>query len=48
MTLGLESEKPTEIEVGFREDIMDGDIIILRNGDDGVRTRDLCLDRAIC
>ena len=32
ITLGLESEKPTEIEVGFSEDIMDGDIIIHERG----------------
>ena len=32
ITLGLESEKPTEIEVGFAEDVMDGDIIIHERG----------------
>lgn len=32
ITVGLDNTKPTEIEVGLRQDIMDGDIIIPRRG----------------
>jgi site-specific DNA recombinase len=52
VVLGENKTAPSEVEDAVQSYLAEANVISLeissRSGDDGVRTRDLCLDRAIC